>query len=99
MAKTKLLFSLLAMVLPFVTAQTQTLTVAADGGNSSSPLLYGTLYEVGHREHQLAASIISTSTSLTLPGRTFTTPEMAACTLSSFEIVPSKVRLRVGRPA
>ncbi|OBT72105.1 hypothetical protein VF21_09175 [Pseudogymnoascus sp. 05NY08] len=45
MAKTKLLYSLLATVLPFVAAQRQTLTVAADGGNQSSSLLYGTLYE------------------------------------------------------
>lgn len=99
MSTTKLLFSLLATVLPFVTAQTQTLTVAADGGNSSSPLLYGTLYEVSYREHQLAASIIPTSTTLTLPDRTFTILEMAACTQSLFEIVPSKVRHRMGGPA
>lgn len=50
MAKTKLLCTLLATVLPFVTAQRQTLTVAANGGNQSSPLLYGTLYEVSHQE-------------------------------------------------
>ncbi|PVH88817.1 glycoside hydrolase family 51 protein [Cadophora sp. DSE1049] len=31
--------------MPFVVAQRQTLTVAASGGNQSSPLLYGALYE------------------------------------------------------
>jgi len=46
------LLSLLATLLPFVVAQRQTLTVAADGGNQSSPLLYGTLYEVNHRGPQ-----------------------------------------------
>jgi hypothetical protein len=42
------LLSLLSILLPFVVAQRQTLTVAANGGNQSSPLLYGTLYEVSH---------------------------------------------------
>jgi hypothetical protein len=35
-----------ALPLVLVAAQRQTLTVAASGGNTSSPLLYGTLYEV-----------------------------------------------------
>ena len=43
-ASTTLALSLLAT--PLVVAQRQTLTVAASGGNQSSPLLYGTLYEV-----------------------------------------------------
>jgi len=42
------LYALLVMILPFVEAQLPTLTVAANGGNKSSPLLYGTLYEVSN---------------------------------------------------
>ncbi|KAH7409317.1 glycoside hydrolase superfamily [Cadophora sp. MPI-SDFR-AT-0126] len=38
-------FAISLLAIPFVVAQRQTLTVAASGGNQSSPLLYGALYE------------------------------------------------------
>lgn len=54
----KLVRGLLATVLPFVTAQRQTLTVAASGGNRSSPLLYGALYEVSYGESRINPSLL-----------------------------------------